>query len=262
MARLHVPEAFEAGRARWPDVRLPLEDFAQRLEAADVESGDLSCRGADLYLAAACAAGDRAAIRHFDTMFVSTVDGRVARFGLSADKMDDLRQKIRTKLLMGPSPGIGGYRGRAPLGAWVHVTAVRVAVDLASPGYAPSLNVDLMELVAPEQNPEIETARRLYEERFRMALEEIFQELPTREKTILRLHVVDGLNIDAIGAIYRVHRATAARWLVGIRAKVYDRLKKDFAMRWKASSSDLRSLVSLLRDHIHITATRVLGSAS
>jgi RNA polymerase sigma-70 factor, ECF subfamily len=143
----------------------------------------------------------------------------------------------------------------------VHVTAVRLAIDLVAPEHAARSNVDLMELVAPEQTPEIETARNLYEERFRTALEEIFQHLPAREKTILRLHVVDGLNIDAIGAIYRVHRATAARWLVAIRTRVYDRLKKDFAIRWKASSSDLRSLVSLLRDHIHITAKRVLGSA-
>jgi transposase len=29
----------------------------------------------------------------------------------------------------------------------------------------------------------------------------------------LRYHHVDGLNIDEIGAIYRVHRVTAFRWL-------------------------------------------------
>ena len=69
--------------------------------------------------------------------------------------------------------------------------------------------------------------------------------------------MVDDLNIDAI---YAVHRATAARWLVAIRTLVYDKLKEEFALRWKASSSGLRSIVRLLRDHIHITAKRALGS--
>ena len=173
--------------------------------------------------------------------------------------MIQMYQKIRTKLLMGPSPGIGTYQGRAPLSAWVHVTAVRLAVDFAASSTQDE-NTELFDLVASEETPEIETARRLYQERFRKSLEDVFQALSPRDKTILRLHIVDGLNIDAIGAIYAVHRATAARWLVGIRTKAYDRLKKDLALHWNASSSELRSLVSLLRDHIHITAKRVLGS--
>jgi RNA polymerase sigma-70 factor (ECF subfamily) len=254
----NVIAAFEAGRARWPGVELPLDAFAAHLEALEVDPGDLALRGTDLFLATACAAGDAAALRHFDASYVSGVDGRVARFELSADKVDELRQKLRTKLLMGPSLGIRRYRGRAPLAAWLHVTAVRVAIDIAALVPRSGTDVDLFELVGADQTPEIETARRQYQDRFRLALEESFRELSARDKTILRLHVVDGLNIDAIGAIYGVHRATAARWLVAIRARVYDRLKQQFAMQWHASSSELRSLVWLLRDHIHITAKRVL----
>jgi RNA polymerase sigma-70 factor (ECF subfamily) len=252
--------AFEAGRASWPGVQMALDDFASRVEALDVASDDLSRRGPDLFLAAACAAGDPAAIRQFDTAYVCNVDRRVARFDLSADRLDDLRQKLRTKLLMGPAPGIRNYRGQAPLGAWLHVTAVRLAIDIAAVPPAHGGDIDLLQLAAPEGNPEVETAQLLHAERFRAALEDSFQALTAREKTILRLHVVDNLNIDAIGAIYAVHRATAARWLVAIRTRVYDKLKEEFALRWKASSSDIRSLARLLRDHIHITAKRVLGS--
>jgi len=244
----------------WPDVRLGFDDFEARMAALEVASEDLSLRGPDLFMASACAAGDPAALRHFDATFVGAVDRRVARFDLRPDKVDELRQKLRTKLLMGPTPGIRGYRGRAPLSAWIHVTAVRLAIDLAVVVPTTGANLDLLQLAAPEGSPELETARKLDQERFRAALEDSFQVLTPREKTILRLHIVDGLNIDAIGAIYAVHRATAARWLVTIRARVYDRLKEEFALRWKASSSDLRSLVSLLRDHIHLSAKRILGS--
>jgi RNA polymerase sigma-70 factor (ECF subfamily) len=253
--------AFEAGQERWPGVALPFADFAAHMEASDVGDPDLSLCGADLFLATACASGDTAAIRQFDATFIVGIDKRVARFGLPPDKVDELRQKVRTKLLVGPSPGIRRYRGRAPLGAWLHITAVRVAVDVANLPSATEVDVDLLDLVAPDETPEIEAVRRQYQDRFRAALEDSFRALSAREKTILRLQVVDGLNIDAIGAIYGVHRATAARWIVGIRARVYDRLRQEFAARWNASSSELRSMVRLLRDQIQITAKRVLGSS-
>src|SRR5262245_15061774 len=99
--------AFKAGRALWPDVTLPFDAFMAHIEAIEVADDDLCLRGADLFLAAACAAGDDAAIRHFDAAFVAGADRRVARFRLPPDKLDELRQRVRTKLLLGRSPGIG-----------------------------------------------------------------------------------------------------------------------------------------------------------
>ena len=170
-SRRDLLAAFEAGRAAWLGVRLTLDDFESRMQALDVAPEDLALRGPDLFIAAACAAGDPVALRHFDDTFVAGVERRVARFDLPADKIDDLRQKIRTKLLMGPAPGIRGYRGRAPLSAWVHVTAVRLAIDLAVVVPATGVDIDLLELASPDRSPEIETARNLHQERFRAALE-------------------------------------------------------------------------------------------
>src|SRR6478672_633598 len=135
-----VIAAFEAGRRQWPGVELPLDAFAAHLDATGVDADDLALRGPDLFLAAGCAAGDAAALRHFDAAFVASVDGRVARFALTSDKIDELRQKLRRKLFVGPSPGIRRYRGLAPLGAWLHVTATRVAIDVAA--LAPGTEID------------------------------------------------------------------------------------------------------------------------
>jgi RNA polymerase sigma-70 factor (ECF subfamily) len=225
------------------------------MDGLEVTKDDLSLRGPDLFLATACGAGDQAAIRHFDATYVRTVDRRVARFELSADKLDDLRQKVRTKLLMGPAPGIRNYRGQAPLGAWLHVTAVRLAIDIGQWCRSPRGHRSL-ELL-PGTESEIETVRNLDQERFRAALEESFQALTAREKTILRLHVVDGLNIDAIGAIYAVHRATAARWLVAIRTRVYERLKDELRAAMESflvGSPQPSSAAS--RSHSHHRETR------
>ena len=38
------------------------------------------------------------------------------------------------------------------------------------------------------------------------------QTLSAQERTVLRLHVLDGLGTDEIGALYKVHRTTVARW--------------------------------------------------
>jgi RNA polymerase sigma-70 factor (ECF subfamily) len=74
------------------------------------------------------------------------------------------------------------------------------------------------------------------------------------------MHYVDGLNIEAIGAVYHVHRATVARWLIAIRAEVLNGLRERFALAPKATSSDFRSYYSALRDELHLSISRVLGS--
>jgi RNA polymerase sigma-70 factor (ECF subfamily) len=259
-SRAHLLAAFDAGRATRPDVGLAFDEFASRMEKMEVAVDDLAVRGADLLLAVACAAADPGALRCFEAEFLSDIARRVARFNLSPDKVDELRQMIRVKLLVGQSPGIGRYQGRAPLGAWLHVAAVRLAMDIATSVPVPETDIDLLEMVSLEGNPEAETAKNLYRDRFKGVLEASFQALPTREKTILRLHVVDGLTIDAIGMIYAVHRATAARWLVAIRKQILETLKRELGLHWKASSSEFRSLAWLLREQVHVTAERVLRS--
>jgi RNA polymerase sigma-70 factor (ECF subfamily) len=215
-----------------------------------------------VFLAMACAAGDPVALRRFDEEFLSQVEGHVARFQLPHDVVDDIRQRVRVKLLVGSPPGIGGYGGRGPLGAWLRVTAVRVAIDASAvaPDVAPY--ADLLEVVALDASPELETTRILYRERLRAALEDSLGALCARDRTLLRFHVVEGLNIDAIAAIYRVHRATAARWLVAIRGRVFEDLRQRIKLAWNPSRSELRSLIWILRDQIHITAQRVLRSGS
>ncbi len=101
--------------------------------------------------------------------------------------------------------------------------------------------------------------KHAYRDRLIGALEESIQSLDARDKTLLRLNVVDGLNIDVIGRIYKVHRATVARWLVAIRRKIFDDLRARAALHWGASSGDLRSLVRILGDDIHLSARRILG---
>lgn len=112
-----------------------------------------------------------------------------------------------------------------------------------------------------DDGPEARTIKNFYRPELTRALEESLAALDAREKTLLRLHAIDQLSIDAIGRTFGVHRATAARWLAAIRRRVFDDLRARAALNWGASTSDLRDLLVILRDEIDLRLVRLLGEA-
>jgi RNA polymerase sigma-70 factor, ECF subfamily len=99
-------------------------------------------------------------------------------------------------------------------------------------------------------------------ERHRVAFQEALQEslatLTTREKTLLRLHFLDGMNIDELGVVFRVHRATVARWLVAVRTRVLDKVREKLSLELGSSPSEAQSLVRLLRSEVQVSIRRIL----
>jgi RNA polymerase sigma-70 factor (ECF subfamily) len=255
-----VTTAFLEATQALPGLSVTLESFAARLEHSGVRVDDLRARPADLLLACACAQGDRRAIDHFECGYLSHVASFTRNLKLDASALEEVRQRARVKLLVGNPPGIATYRGRAPLRAWVRVSVLRLALDLVADGNR-SEEASLLDAVtALEDTPELAAARDLYRERLQRALEAALQRLEPRKKTILRLHAVDNLNVDAIGVIYSVHRATVARWLVAIRSEIFQSLRAELGIKRPASSSEVRSLIELLRDQIQVSASQMLAS--
>jgi RNA polymerase sigma-70 factor (ECF subfamily) len=255
-----VAAAVAEGQQAYPTVSIEAGRFGERLQQVGVTASDLAAHARDLYLASACADGDPEAVRIFEAAYIASVDVYIARSGVPASWTSEVKQKVRLKLLVGRNPGIGRYRGEGPLTALVRVTAVRVAVDVATAAADHRSDGEALNLlVSSDANPEVETAIALYRDRFREAVEESLTSLSAREKTLLRLHFVDGLNIDGMGAIYRVHRATVARWLVAVRERVLTDLRKRLAIALGGTPSEMRSLVRLLRDDIQVSARRILG---
>lgn len=260
--RRDLQASFERGRRAWPGVDLEIEVYATRSAANEITDDDLTDRAEDIYLAVACASGNPRAHQLFEERFLSQIPRYVNRFRFAPHDLDEICQRVRLKQLFGENPGVAGYRGRGPLGAWVRATAVRVAFDVAAESGRP-VNDWETELVdvwnAFDDGPEATLIKERYREMLTAALQESLATLGPRDKTILRMHVVDQLNIDVIGRIYRVHRATVARWLVAIRTRVFDDLRARAALRWGASTNDLRSLARILGDEIRISAKRILS---
>jgi RNA polymerase sigma-70 factor (ECF subfamily) len=262
MTRPSVAFAFESGRSTWPGVSLHPESFACKAEQLRVREEDLEARGADLYLAWACAQHDASALGHFERVFLSKVDAYVRRLGLEKDAVDEVQQGLRIRLLVGVEPRVGQYTGRGPLGAWVRIIAVRVAMSAtrAKPRER-SEDVDALgALVVERAGAEVALMRNRYADLFQAALERSLDVLEPRDKTILRMHFVDQLNIDAIGRIYRVHRATIARWLVGIRQKVLANLRQELSLELHTTSSEFRSILDVLRDDLTVSLRNLIVS--
>jgi RNA polymerase sigma-70 factor (ECF subfamily) len=258
-----VDQAFEAGTAAWPGVSLSRADFDERLRLLQVDPENLGARGADLYLAVACAAQLPAAVSLFEHAYLAPVPRQIGRMALTPHEEDELRQQLRVKLLVGPTPKILEYKGSGPLGAWVRVCALRLALDLR---LAPETskrgdNQALDALVGAGVTGETMLDTEQHREAFRAALQEALALLTTREKTILRLHFLDGMNIDALGTVFQVHRATVARWLVSIRTHVLEDVRKRLSLDLGASSSEAQSLVRLLRSEVQVSIQRILGDA-
>jgi RNA polymerase sigma-70 factor (ECF subfamily) len=256
-----INAAHEAGRATWPQVNLPLEGFERWARAADVDVEALVSRGDELYLVAACVARHPAAIGAFEKRFLAGLSTNVGRVSLTTDQADELRQQLRVALLIGDQPKIGTFRGQGPLGAWVQVCAVRLALRLGS-NRSRMLMPDtglLEELVSRDADQELLAAKARYHDTFQSALEECFVALDGRQKTLLRMHFLDGMSIDEMGLVFRVHRATIARWLVAIRREVLESLCRKVSMRLRTTSSEFNSLVRLVHSDVRLSLRRLLA---
>jgi RNA polymerase sigma-70 factor (ECF subfamily) len=254
-----VENAYAAGRAAWPGVRLDKNAFAERVKTLALEAENLTARASDIYLATACLARDPAAVLAFERSFLAPVPRLLTRVALSAHQEDELRQQLRIRLLVGPTPRLGEYRAMGPLGGWVRVCALRLALDLKLGADARRGDSDALDaLMVGAPGGEVLIDAEHHREAFQGALQEALTTLTPREKTLLRLHFLDGMNIDALGVVFRVHRATVARWLVAIRTQVLDRVRQTLSLDLGASPSEAISLVRLLRSEVQLSIRRIL----
>jgi RNA polymerase sigma-70 factor (ECF subfamily) len=255
-----VDQAYDAGVAAWPGVSLSRTDFDDRVRLMQVEADNLQARGADLYLAIACASQNPAAVGLFEREFLAALPRQLGRVALTTHEEDELRQQVRVKLLVGPNPKILEYKGSGPLGAWVRVCALRMALDYkTSPDQARRGDNEALDALVGGTAAESMLDTEHHREAFHEALQEALAMLTAREKTLLRLHFIDGMNIDALGTVFQVHRATVARWLVAIRTRLLEDVRRKLSLEIGASSSEAQSLVRLLRSEVQVSIQRILG---
>lgn len=270
MIRAGIEQMWHDARAACPGVDVALDPFAAFVERhlaplADPDQVLPSLFGADLYLACACAGGDPAALRFFEDQVLPQADAALRRVDASPTFADEVRQILRQKLFVGDGealPKIGDYAGRGPLATWVRVAAVRTALNLRGSGRRemPMTSSQVAALAPAVDDAGLKYLKGRFADEFEESLARACGGLTERDRTILRLRYADDLNIDQIGALYGVHRATVARWIGRIRDEVYEGTRKDLIGRLKLDDSDFEALLRLAQSQIDVSLSAVLTS--
>ncbi|MBL0217151.1 MAG: sigma-70 family RNA polymerase sigma factor [Myxococcales bacterium] len=212
---------------------------------------------ADLAWARELVVGNRDALARYESELVPMVEAKLRRRGFTDDQIAEVQQVLRARLLVGTGegPAIGAYEGRARLSSWVQVAALREAVRVRSKQVRePAVEDDALIALADRADrqvdaPEKEPYRRAFREAFRAAL----SNLPPRERTLLRLNVIDELSIDAIAALHDVHRATAARWLESAREAVSMATRRELARSLGIDPFEASELMHWVRSQIDLS---------
>lgn len=260
-----IEKAYVNARRQWHGVASgALADYAAHVARLGTAPEDLERHGADIFLALACGRADPAALRLLEEQFIRPMEERLARSGFDISTREDVLQQLRLHLCTGEAPRILTYAGRASLSSWLHVAGLRFALNLQASAERmgqPQPDVVLERLLDDRTDLERQWAANHARPLFQAALEKAIGKLTERERTLLRLCYLDGLSIDAIGQLHRVHRATAARWLAAIRRRILDDVSTLLAHESGLHASEFESLAWLVRSKLHLSLRRVLGAA-
>jgi len=262
--------ALAGAAATWPDVRIEGAAFAafvaERLAAGAPASAALERLWlGDLALACACAAGDSAAIETLDRIVSREVASAADSARAGAAVRDEAAQIVRTLLLVPRAerpPAIHDYAGRGPLGGWLRIVAAREVVRLLRPSRR---EVELRDHPAfgeaTASDPVLSALKMRYRRELAEALHMALAELGPRDRTLLRYQLVDGLSIDDIAAVYRVHRATAARWLARVRDDLIESTRRLLAEQLGIGADEVVSVLRLVQSELDISVIPHLMSS-
>jgi RNA polymerase sigma-70 factor (ECF subfamily) len=179
-----------------------------------------------------------------------------------AIQIDEARQRILERIMLGSPPKIAQYDGRAPLGSWLRVSIAREAIYLHKRGQREiDLSDELLVLPSTESDPELELFKRAFRSTYRRAFETAVESLSTRERSLLRQHLVLLMSIDELATVYGVHRATTARWVADAKDELGKRMRMELAARLKMSQAEIDRVVGLVESRLDITVHRIFRTA-
>jgi RNA polymerase sigma-70 factor (ECF subfamily) len=259
---VRLDEIIRSARLTWPTVDLAPRQFVAHLArhlpaGVPIETALGQMHTDDLYLACACALGDRNAILAFERHCLAGVENAVSRYRTSSDVVTEVKQRVRERVLVGGSgsPRIERFSGRGDLRSWVRVLAVREAIGLVHRSRRETQADDdmLLHAFVTPADAELEHVKARYVEEFNQAFSAALRALSAHDQTLLRQHVIDGLTIDQLGVLYHVHRATAARNLQRARQALLAATRVRLASRLKVRPSELDSILRLIRSRLDVT---------
>lgn len=258
-------------RAAWPDLVDDAADLLAYVAARvplDPGPDEIlgSLRPADLALARACARGVATAIERFEAALFDEVDAAWGRVRDAPLDRGELRQAVRAKLFVADDrpPRVATYQGRGELRAWVRMASTRILLDelraRAARPARPGGDHDLADLAGAGDDPELGFLKRRYRADFRAAFAEALASLAPRARNILRHRYLDGLDVEALAALYGLHRVSMSRTLTRIRDELHAAIRRAFMARLGVDRDEFESIMTLIGSRLDVSLSGLLAS--
>jgi RNA polymerase sigma-70 factor (ECF subfamily) len=261
--------AWCAGAAAFPMVAMTPAQLARHLAARVSSLAELDAvlapeTAAELWLACACSSGDAVAIRELEARCFPVVAGALVRMRLAPHAVDEVLQQLRAHLFArrpDAEMGIASFRGRGALVSWIKVSAVRMGCTLLDGVKKDASNGDepLQRLAAPAVDAEQKYARSWSRDAFKRAFAAALGQQSDRDKALLRLHYIDGVSLEQLGALYRTHRATAARWLATARQRLLDATRSALCDQHRIPLAECDSIIRSAQSQLELTLHSLLA---
>jgi RNA polymerase sigma-70 factor, ECF subfamily len=250
-----VERIIAAGRTAYPDVELDLPSLRRHIEGVGLEAA--CAHPADVVLAAACVAGNARAVTHFEHRYIARIPSMICGLRPPRHVVGEIQQRVRERLLCATEERcakLSEYAARGSLMGFVRIVATREAL-------MERRRVKRERRANEEPNPVVHENialaifRSRHEVVVQQALEGAVAALDARERDALRLSYFEELSIDQIGKVYRVHRATAARWVTRARSRVRELTQSMMQRRLRLDDSETQTLLSELVGDESLSAT-------
>ena len=255
-------QAYESARRAWEPVDLDRTTFErhvrERLPAVNGDGLARTVHTTDLYLACACVNGVAGAFEAFERRYLGDLGGVLRAIDTQPAFIDEVHQLLSEKL--STTPKLAGYSGSGSLESWVAVTAQRVALSLKRRERAQKNACSrAADASAVAGDPELAFLKERYRREFEEALVAALAVLSERERVVWRLNLVGGASHARIASMYRVNQSTVTRWVAVARGRVWTELRRHLSARLGIASTEVESLVRLVRSDFNVSISRVLG---
>lgn len=211
---------------------------------------------ADISLASAALRSEPAALTALDALLRAEIPGFVSRLRLAPHEVDELIQRTRELLLVGPAPKLAEYAGRGPLGAWLRVVVNRLATRERRAEHE-SLDDETQHAMVAH-SPEHQLARSRWQLTFDAALKDAFAALTPEQRALFRFQFGKGLTLEQISEVMGIHRATVARHIAEARETLWAQLTGLLRERLQLPADEVNALLAEWRSKLDLSLSGVL----
>jgi len=256
---------YTRGRDANPRIVVPEQAFGRYLARCATDGkiealSDLAIE--DIYLACACAEKVRGATAAFERRYGRVIRRAVSRVLSTADERQEAEQRAWQHLLVGGEGGtarIAQFLGHGPLEKWISVASMRIAITFGRSESAERRLRDKAIAEASGIDPERMFMKGELREAFETAVSASLSRLKPRERLVLKLYLVSGMTLEAIGKSLGVTRQAVTKTLTNARESIVNEVDESVRERLKLSREDLTSVLRYVASQLDVSISRVLG---